>query len=400
MAPSRSASLRVAATRSAPGGEPASRANSPACGVNTVGALRPATRSGCAARMVSPSASTMTGRSVSSANHRAAAPVSSVPRPGPTAHACTRPDALRAGRGDDFGPLRKHLLPGASRVADHAGRGGHRGAGTQHGGTGIGRRAGQDAGDALGVLVVSGAGHGPAGFDVGRLESQHVGRRQVEADVDQLDAAAIPQRMNGFEAAERHGQRGVHVRPVGGAGVHIDAAGDVDGHHGSGHVGEHLGRVGPQWSTAGDADDAVDHQIGCGRHGFDNPATGLPEGGQRRFVGALRFEQHRRGSRATAAQECRCPQSVAAVVAGADDSTDPAARDSAGQQPEFTRDGGGQPERRAPHESAFGQRRQQRRFSLADRIGGVVVPHRGTTLRAGAGPASEIRPRRCDGKSQ
>ena len=54
--------------------------------------------SGCAARMVSPSASISTGRSVSNANHSAAAPVSSVPSPGPTTQACTRPAA--AGVGD------------------------------------------------------------------------------------------------------------------------------------------------------------------------------------------------------------------------------------------------------------------------------------------------------------
>ena len=41
--------------------------------------------------MVSASASTITGRSVSSANHSAAAPLSSVPNPGPTTQACTRP---------------------------------------------------------------------------------------------------------------------------------------------------------------------------------------------------------------------------------------------------------------------------------------------------------------------
>ena len=75
------------------------------------------------------------------------------------------------------------------------------------------------------------------------------GRRQVQADVDQLDPAAITQRMNGFEAAEGHGQRGVHVRPFGGAGLHVDAAGDVDGHHRSGstpaNTSAAFGRNGP-----------------------------------------------------------------------------------------------------------------------------------------------------------
>src|ERR1700751_5609677 len=79
VAPNLSASRRVAPTRSSPGGEPASRANSPACGVSTVGADREATASGWAARMVSASASTITGTSVPSANHNDAAPAASVP---------------------------------------------------------------------------------------------------------------------------------------------------------------------------------------------------------------------------------------------------------------------------------------------------------------------------------
>ena len=89
-----------------------------------------------------------------SAKHSAAAAVSSVPSPGPTTQACTRPALRVAGRGDHFRPVRKHLLPSTSRVADHAGGGGHRGAGAQHRGTRIGRRAGHHAGDTLAVLVV------------------------------------------------------------------------------------------------------------------------------------------------------------------------------------------------------------------------------------------------------
>lgn len=69
----------------------------PGAAVLCTGALRPATRSGWSASMVSPSASTNTGRSVSSANHNAAAPASSVPRPGPTTQACTRPAAAGVG---------------------------------------------------------------------------------------------------------------------------------------------------------------------------------------------------------------------------------------------------------------------------------------------------------------
>ena len=53
--------------------------------------------SGWAARMVSASASTITGRSVPSANQSAAAPAWFVPMPGPTAHACTFPAASALG---------------------------------------------------------------------------------------------------------------------------------------------------------------------------------------------------------------------------------------------------------------------------------------------------------------
>ena len=94
---------------------------------------------------------------------------------GPTAHACTRPAEAGARRCDDFWPMRKHLLCSTSRIAHHAGCGGHRGAGTQHGRAGIGRGAGQDAGDALAVLVVLGARHGPAGSDVCLVETHDVG---------------------------------------------------------------------------------------------------------------------------------------------------------------------------------------------------------------------------------
>ena len=110
--------------------------------------------------------------------------------------------------------------------------------------------------------------------------------------------------------------------PAGGAGLHVDAAGDVDGDHRDARVvdgGEHLGGAGPQRTGAGDADDAVDHQIGCRRDALHDAAAGLPERRQRLLVSALGIEQDRRGRRAAATQECRRPQRVTAVVAGADD---------------------------------------------------------------------------------
>ena len=98
-------------------------------------------------------------------------------------------------------------------------------------------------------------------------------------------------------------------------------------------AGEHLGRVRPQRARAGDADDTVDHQIGCRRDAFDDRAAGARERGQGRLVGAFGIEQDRGGGRTAAAQERGRPQRVAAVVAGADHRADPAAGDPTGSRP-------------------------------------------------------------------
>ena len=94
--------------------------------------------------------------------------------------------------------MRDHLAGSASGVADHARGGRDGGAGAQHRRARVGRRAGQDAGDALGVLVVVRPGHRPARRDVGGLESEQSVVGQVEADVDELDPAAIAQRVTGL----------------------------------------------------------------------------------------------------------------------------------------------------------------------------------------------------------
>ena len=127
------------------------------------------------------------------------------PRPAPARRRSAVGDAITSGQ------CATTSLRRASRVAHHARRGGDGGAGAQDRRTRVGRRAGQHAGDALGVLVVVRPRHRPARGDVGRLEADEVGVGQVEADVDQLDPAAIAKRVNGLEAAERHGQRGVDV---------------------------------------------------------------------------------------------------------------------------------------------------------------------------------------------
>ena len=249
----------------------------------------------------------------------------------------------------------------------------------RHRRTGVGRRTRKDPGDALGVLVVLRTRHRPARGDVGGVEAHHVGRGQVEADVHQFDAAAVTKRMNGFQTAEGDGQRGVHGGAADRPGVHVDATGNVDRHHRDRRRvdgREHLGGGGTQRTGAGYADDAVDHQIACRGHALHHPSAGLPKRGERLLVGAFGIEQHRGGGRAAATQECGRPQRVSAVVAGADDRTHRPARDSSGLHHQLAGDRVGQPVGRPPHQGTVGQRRQQRCFGFADRISGVVVPHR------------------------
>ena len=102
--------------------------------------------------------------------------------------------------------------------------------------------------------------------------------------------------------------------------------------------GEHLGRGGSQRPGAGDADDAVDHQIGCGRDGFAPPGRrpcGTPPAPWRGCVPGLSSTAV--GGRTAAAQERRRPQRVTAVVAGADDRADLTAGDAARCGPQFAR---------------------------------------------------------------
>src|SRR4029079_11577050 len=114
--------------------------------------------------------------------------------------------------------------------------------------------------DALGVLVGLGPGSGPAGGHIGGVETHDVGLRQGEADVDQLDPAAVTERVNGFEATERHGQRGVHSGAFDRTSLQVDAAGDVDGHRRDARLvdgGEYLCGGRAQRTGAGYADDTV-----------------------------------------------------------------------------------------------------------------------------------------------
>ena len=193
-----------------------------------------------------------------------------------------------------------------------------------------------------------------------------------------FDAAAVGERVHGFEPAEGDGQRGVHRGAGDRPGRYVDAAGDVDGDHRDPvgvDRGEHLGRRRSQRPRAGDAHHPVDDQIGCRRNPVDDAAAGLPERRQPLAVGVVGIEQHRVGGSAATAHERRRPQRVAAVVSRADDRAHPAAGDPAGAGGQLADDLGGQPEGRAPHQGAVGQAGQQRRFGVADRVHGVVMPH-------------------------
>jgi hypothetical protein len=153
------------------------------------------------------------------------------------------------------------------------------------------------------------------------------------------------------------------------AGRHVDTAGDVDGdHRDSGVVdsAEHLGRRRPQRTRAGDADDAVDDEIGCRRDTLHDATTRLLEGRQSLAVGAVRAEQHRVGGRPATEQERRRPQRVTAVVARADDRTHPPTGNPTRAGGQLADDLGGQPEGRTLHQGTIGQAGQQRRFGVTD----------------------------------
>ena len=196
-----------------------------------------------------------------------------------------------------------------------------------------------------------------------------------------FDPAAIAKGVNGFEPAEGHGQRGVHVGAVGGAGLAtstpLGMSTATTGMPASSTCGEHLGGGGPQGSRRGDPDHAVDHQIGCLRDAFDDAAAGAPERRQALRVNAFRVRarQQRPRRRADAGTlpptSASPPLSPEPTTAHTRRPAMPPVRSS-----KFAGDGGGQPVGGTPHQGAVGQALQQRRLCRADRVGGVVVPHR------------------------
>ena len=245
--------------------------------------------------------------------------------------------------------------------------GGHRRTGAQDRRTGIGRRAGQHAGDALACTCRPSAGDAASGRRRRRRRRHHVAGREVQADVDQFDPAAVAQRVNGFEAAERHGQRGVDAAPsaapvctstpLGMSTATTGMPACVDG-------GEHLGRGGPQRAGPGDPDDTVDHQIvAAGTLSTIRPPD------FRKPPSAFRWV--RSGLSSTAAPAApRRRRNVAAHSASPPLSPEPTTAHPsavfAGHGAEFARDRGGQAVGGPPHQHTVGQRRQQRCFGFAD----------------------------------
>ena len=284
---SAAAARRAAAIRSGPT-SPATRANSRSCGVITTG--RPATaraQVACGPSSVTPSASTHTGTSRSSTAASSARPAVVGPDPGPDRPRLGAPGVGDVVGGDDLGPAGADRVRGRPRVAHHPAGREHGGARGEHGRARVGRRTGRDAGDALGVLVVGRAGHRPARRHV-RARPRTTACGSGSSGPSPMSTRCTgPQRCaastcTGLQRAEGDGRGGGDGGPVDGPGVGVDAAGRVDGQHrdpGALRDGDELGRGGAQRPAAGEADDAVEHEVrarhrgGCRR---DPAATTRP----------------------------------------------------------------------------------------------------------------------------
>ena len=277
---------------------------------------------------------------------------------------------------------------GGAGVPDHSRGRRHRRAGAQHRRPGVGRRAGQDADDSLGVLVIERPGHRPAGSDVSGVECHQGGRGKVQTDVDDFDPAAVGECVHGFSTTKGHGERGTHRRPRDRPGRHVDATRNVDGDHGNpGRLGggKYLGGRWSQRTLPRNSDNPVNHQISCCGQVLGHLAASGPECTQSTRVGSLWVEQDRGGGHAAAAQKSRRPQGIPAVGPGAHHRADAAAGDPPGALTQFGGDDMSQTRCRTAHERAIRQRGQQGRLSHANLIGGVVVPHQSLFHRDGFG---------------
>ena len=175
-------------------------------------------------------------------------------------------------------------------------------------------RAGQQPGD---VLVLRGHGGGLAG------------QVRAQPDVDELHGSRVPgagvDEQARLDRAERHRDVGSHGRAVDRAGVGVDAAGQVDSHHGGPLVHGALSVTGqavegfPQPAASADAEQPVDDHLGAGddRAGRGQ-VTGHAAARGQQFGGAARMGLRPGGDRghrgAAAGQQGARVQRVAAVV--------------------------------------------------------------------------------------
>ena len=247
-APRSAASRRAATMRSAPGRCPASRPNSPSCGVSTVGVLAPrqqrAGAVGVPRQREQPVAvdDDRHRRLAATVARTAVTVYSSRPRPGPMTRAWKRwrssstaagpverrqpaADDLRRGRRVDAGAGQRH----------HAAAGALGGAGGEVGGAGHAGAAGDHPDGRVHLCAVGGRGRHQRGDVVG-LDEVGPGPAGVEPDVDDLDVAGevAPggEQQPGLEGGERDRAVGGQHAAGGFAGEAVDAARDVDGEHG------------------------------------------------------------------------------------------------------------------------------------------------------------------------
>ena len=210
---------------------------------------------------------------------------------------------------------------------------------------------------------------------------------RTEADVDQFHGSAPVRGQHVHRLQRAEGDRCAgDGRAVDGAGVGVDTAGRVDGQHrhraGVRNV-DQLGGRGAQRPAAGEADDAVEHEVrpsdrrGAVGPGGDGPAAGPAQRRQPAGVGPLRVEQHGGDPDAAAAQLRACPQGVAAVVACSYEKRDTMSV-RRGQRPPGD---DGEAERGAAHESARRHPHQHRPLGGAYLLDGEDLAHPATLGR-------------------
>ncbi len=205
-----------------------------------------------------------------------------------------------------------------------------------------------------------------------------------EPDVDQFHGTAPVrgEHVHGLERAEGDGRRSGDGGPVDRSRVGVDAAGRVDGQHRGREAlrdADELGRGRTQRAAAGQADDAVEHEVRTRDRGGavgpvrDDPAPRPAQRGETLRVGPLRIEEHSGDPDAPTAQFRPGPQGVAAVVAGSHEERD-APSAAVGQHPPGD---DGEPEGGTAHQGARRDPCQHHLLGGAHLLGGEDLAHPG-----------------------